>query len=395
MLFRWRKHHPGTKAALGSALLLSACMPLPANIQAVRPMPPELQAIENRLQADCEAGRFSGVAAARTQGRLVFLHSCGFTDAERRNPITADARFKLFSISKPFTAAAILRLVEDGRIDLDESIRRYLPDAPPAWDAVSIRHLLHHQSGIPDHTNKLLEAYADHGDRSHSDAMRRTLSALTAAGEELASSPGSEWKYSNFGYELLAHAAATVENRPFHELIRDYILEPAGMDEASVELPVEGNAELTSESSPGLVPGYVGSPEQWKPTRSYSFIQQGAGALHASYRDLLAFDAALNRGEVISPEMQRRNVTESVKASETARYGFGWLIRSIAGCTYWQHSGGTNGYVSDFARLPEKQIAVVVLSNLGFAKAHEIRRDLMDALVTEETGCESEAQAVP
>lgn len=370
-----------TVKSLGAGLALLAMMVPGAALSQAPTVRPTLASIRAQVAADCAAGRFSGLVVAARRGRVVYRQVCGFADAARRVALRPEARFKLFSLSKSFTATVIMRLAARGHIDLDRSILSYLPEAPEAWRGATVRHLLHHQSGIPDLTERLLQAYQRGGARTHARAMSLTLASPEARAATLTTSPGTEWRYSNFGYELLARIAERVEGRAFADILRREILVPAGMRTASVEGPAPGHGALASAPSPGLVPGFNGAPDGWIPATSYGFVQQGAGALHAGYRDLLAFDAALRAGRLLSPAMQARNVGEAVRASDTARYGYGWLIRSMDGCTYWQHSGGTNGYMSDFARVPESGITVIVLSNLGFADVSSLRRDLLQALL--------------
>ncbi len=361
--------------------LLSAC----AHVPRQPPLALTLAPVQQRVAADCQNGRFSGVVAVRHRDRGSFVYACGYADAERRRQLPAGGRYKLFSTSKIFTAALVLRLAEQGRLELDQPITTYLPDAPANWSSVTIRHLLQHQSGIPDLTENLLEPYKAPGTRTHAAAMEHVLTNLSAEESKLAISPGGAWKYSNFGYELLAQAAATASGLPFNQALERHVIRPARMRSTIIELPDPDRA-LQSLRDEALIPGFVGDAQKWEPATSYSFVQQGAGALHSTYADLLAFDSALSRGLVLSKEMHRRNSAESVPIKEGVRYGFGWMIRTVDRCTYWQHSGGTNGYTSEFARAPDGEFAVVVLSNLGFAPVSEIRQELVTALIAE-GGC--------
>ncbi len=344
----------------------------------------DLPGLRERLSADCAAGRFSGVMAVQRDDRLLFLHSCGWRDAEQRTPIVHDDRYKIFSISKALTGVAILRLVERDRIDLDGPLLRYLPEVPAPWAAVTVRHLLQHQSGIPDHTEKLLAAYQV-GERSHVGAMARAMASLNPAEVAPLGSPGQEWRYSNFNYELLAYVAARMEQRPFHQILQEEVFNPGRMSTASVQLAAPDRSELHGVPSPGLVGGFIGSADEPEPvTVNYSFIQQGAGAVVAGYRDLLAFGRALQQGRILSAPMRARNVSESVVANPPVRYGYGWLIRPVGRCNYWQHSGGTQGYAADLAVAPQLGITVAILSNYGFAGHSNTayRREIMELLMT-------------
>ena len=335
--------------------------------------------LKDRLTADCAAGLFSGVVAVKDQRRTVFVHACGLTGPAGSVPLGAEARFKIFSVSKPITATAIQRLIEQGKMELDAPVSSYIAEVPKEWAGITIRHLLQHRSGAPDLTETLLEAYQK-GARTHAAAMAYSLGDPGPAGKKMLAAPGEKWRYNNFGYELLAEAASRVAGSPFHEVLRELVFEPAGMKSASVELPTpEGG--LTHLPSPGLVTGFIGTPQAMSPKLTYSYVQQGAGAVHASYRDLFAFDKALSGGALLSSSSLTANEEQSVRASETIRYGYGWMIRSVGACTYWQHDGGNQGYITDLSRAPEAGVAVVIMSNFSFVKVGEYRKAIMETML--------------
>ncbi len=371
------------RAKFNGLAVIATCLPALASIAlsgcATPASPTDFSLLKNRLTADCKAGLFSGVVAAKEQRRTVFLHACGLTGPAGGVPLGPEARFKIFSVSKPITATAIQRLIEQGRMEIDGLLSSYIPEVPEEWAGITIRHLLQHRSGAPDLTEKLLEAYQK-GARTHAAAMAYSLSRSDPAGKRILAAPGETWHYNNFGYELLAEAASRVAGAPFHEVLRELVFEPAGMKSASVELP-SPKGGLTHLPSPGLVTGFFGTPGDMSPTFTYSYVQQGAGAVHASYRDLFAFDEALSRGNLLSRSSITANEEQSVRASKTVRYGFGWMIRSVGACTYWQHDGGNQGYVTDFSRAPEAGVAAVILSNFSFVKVGEYRKAIMETML--------------
>lgn len=366
--------------ALTAALLLAACATNPkAN--------PALHQLREKVAADCAARKFSGVIAVEQRGRKVFQHECGWADAGESRPISPEDRFKIYSTSKTVTAAAILRLVEAGKLRLDDPISTYVPDVPVSWAAVTIRHLLHHQSGIPDFTEKLLQAYLSAGHRSHGAAMGHVLKSLSQRETGLASSPGQTWRYSNFGYELLALIAERIEGRPFSEVVRARVFAPAGMASAAVEMPDPRGDALQGLPERALVAGFNGGPDaRSQLTTSYSFIQQGAGAVVATIDDLLALGRALRSRRFLSDATRAGIESEAVIASASARYGYGLMVRSAGACGFWQHSGGRNGYVSEFAVVPGAEATVAILSNFGFAEASAYRQEIVN-IVTREAGC--------
>jgi CubicO group peptidase (beta-lactamase class C family) len=295
-----------------------------------------------------------------------------------------DTRFKLFSTSKVFTGALIQSLVSDGLIDLDAPITRYVGPAPDSWSAVTVRSLLHHNSGIRDHTGALLERYTEHGALSHAVAMTGLIAALAAEGDELMAEPGGEFAYNNFGYELLVEIGRRVAGREASDLIETRVLQPAGMTRAVVDRPLVRAGEVTgSQPVEGLIQGFNGAPGEMTEAVSYSFVQQGAGAILASANDLLAYSEALQEGRAVSASSQARSIENALVVNEAVSYGYGEMVRTANGCTVLQHSGGTNGFVIDYARAPEREITVAVLSNFGFARAHTVRTALLEALTAE------------
>lgn len=357
-------------AACGSALPAQA----PAKVASIAD-------IKATLLEDCAAGRFSGIVVAVQKGETVLRHMCGYADYDAKTPITEDTRYKIFSLSKSFTGTAVTLLVERGKIDLDAPVKRYVADVPEAWSAVSVRHLLNHLSGIPDLTNDLLDAYLKQGQLDHDGAMRM---ALRNSGDKAAlkSEPGSTWAYNNFGYELLATLIERVSGQSSAKFIENNIFKPAKMTGASVELPlVEDGAVKRARPSPGLAQGYNGEAGKLEPAMSYSFVQQGAGALHMGYRDLLAFNDSLANGHVLPRKSQSLFQSEAFPIRAGSGYGLGWLVRNLGGKTYFQHSGGTNGFGSDFARTADGENFVIILSNLGFAKVEDYRKNIMSALL--------------
>ena len=345
--------------------------------------PAPLDQIRSRLQEECDAGRFSGVVVAQVSGRVAFKHVCGYADWTARTPMTEDARFKIFSTTKSFTATAVLAMAERGRLDLDAPVTRYLPQAPRVWDRVTLRHLLTHTSGVPDHTMLLVDAYLKHGRTTHAAAIAHVLRDLEPHEAALKTAPGATWAYNNFGYDLLAQVVAEAAGRPFHEVMTDYVLRPSGMATAAVELPVVTPEGLRGTAGPGLVQGHNGSPGAPTPALSRSFIQQGAGSMHAGWRDLIAFSTSLPQGAVVSRAGQARMIADAVPTGGTMRYGLGWMVRTAGDRPYLHHSGGTNGFITDFLRTADGRITVVTMSNLGFTRSH-VGRDLMEALLPAE-----------
>lgn len=330
---------------------------LPAEVRAqVR----DFSAFDQDVKAQCASGEFGGLIVVAVAGRPAYSHACG-------DDFAPDARFKIFSTSKLLTALAVMKLVEEGRMALDAPVADYLPDLPTGWSGVTVRHLLNHTSGLGDHTNELM----DHFGPDHATAMRALLKQPDVIETTPAQTPGDHWRYNNFGYELLADAAAHVVGESFDSVLVHRVLEPAGMKDAVVELGGRGPDGLASVPDPRLAPGWNREDDgKREEALSYSFVQLGAGAIHASMADMIALDRAIAEGRVVERETWAMMIGERVATSAAnpgAFYGLGVMVAARQGLPSHGHTGGINGYISTFRRFPEQDAVVIALSNTGWA----------------------------
>lgn len=322
---------------------------------------PDFTALEQEMAARCADGRYSGVVTVTVAGQIAFQKACG-------EGVTTDSRFKIFSTSKMLTALAIMSLVEDGRMALDAPVATYIADLPAAWRAVTMRQLLDHTSGLPDETNTLLEMFVT----THADAMKALLAARQSAAAPT-TPPGETWRYNNFGYELLAEAAARVEGKPFDQVLQARVFTPAGMADALAELAVEHHdgGNPSSVPDPRLITGFVMDGDGRREALSYSFVQLGAGAVHATAADLLALERAMRDHRIVSAATWRAMVEQNrpnAPSVPSARYGLGVMTVEKSALLIHGHTGGTNGYISTFRRVPARDAAIFALSNYGWAE---------------------------
>ena len=339
-------------------------------------VPKKFRAFDAKLAADCAAGRFAGVVSVTEGGKRVYSHVCGMSDRSAQTPITLQSRFKIFSMTKMMTGLAVMALVDRGKLSMSDSAERYLPDLPQPWRGVTIKQLLEHTSGVPDLTQQLLDAYLANPNDGWSGNMKRTLEGASTA--PLLESPGSKWRYNNFGYELLADVIQRVTDKDFPTAMRDLVFAPAGMRSVEIARPhiVDGKID-GSEPSAGLAVGYACKADGGKPLVSYSFVQNGAGSVYANVDDLEQLDRAVRAGRVVSPAMQRASITDAFAGTGGSPYGYGVVVRQVEGKTYLQHDGGNNGYVSDFARGVDSAVTVSALSNDSCADVDGLRKALM------------------
>lgn len=364
-----------TLSSAVSALLLIA---LPAQAQPrVQPQRAlDFGPLESHLTTACASGDFSGVVAVVQHGASLFQHVCGDADPVNGVANALDTRFKIFSTSKYLTAIAVLRSSELGVMNLDAPISTYVQNTPTSWSAVTVRHLLNHTSGLPDLTEEMLKRF----DRDHPSAMRATLASLSAQDLAPLQAVGADYRYNNFGFELLAQAASNAWNKPFDAILKDLVFVPAGMTTASVEAPniIAGHPVAVQEE--GLAIGFNGAPGKLQQAENWAFVQLGAGAVRASLADMVALDRALADHRLLTPESlaeMRRSpvVSREGRAVVGERgYGLGVVISHAGGQTLVGHSGGTNGYIADFEQAPEHDAALIVLTNRGFTALAPVRK---------------------
>ncbi len=283
----------------------------------------------------------------------------GLAEVELSVPIRPDMVFRVGSVTKQFTAACILRLVEDGRISLSDDLTKFLPDYPTGGRHVTIEQLLTHTSGIRNYT----EIPARYPNRLREDW---TLAQLIDffKNEPFDFEPGTSWHYDNSGYVLLGAVLERVTGKTYPDLLAEWIFTPLGMKNTRYG----GEAPII----PGRVAGYQKAPGGGVVNAYYASMTQtfSAGGLVSTVDDLARWQAALDAGEILTPESRRRMWTPVTLPDGTpTRYGFGCGIWRYEDHAVVEHGGRINGFATANMRLPDDRIYVAVLSNcLGCAE---------------------------
>lgn len=342
------------------------------------------------LCADAErAGRLSGQVIVARDGEIIHRSTHGRASYSLDVPVTDATRFKIFSATKQFTAAAIMLLERAGRLRVTDPIRTYLPEAPASWDAVTIHHLLTHTSGIPEFRDALR---MNPQRPTQLESVRAALATPEVQALAPTNTPGEAFAYSNCGYTMLGAIIEERSGMTYQDFVRSRIFQPAGMTFATVDEPVfgdlgygDGLTDVGFRPQPGLASGYVGAPGELAEALAYMYILMGAGAVQATADDMLRYDAALRAGTVLPFDLQQRMLDSAFQQPEPdrPRVGYGWFIRQTHGRQLLSHSGGTNGYSCEFARVPSDGICIVILSNHGFANCTGLRDQILDVLYPE------------
>lgn len=284
-------------------------------------------------------------------GEVVYRGARGMADVELGVPLDPGQVFRLGSITKQFTAAAILLLEEEGKLSLDDPIDEHLPDYPTHGHTITIEHLLTHTSGIASYTG--IPGYMDQPVRRDltTDELVEVFRSLP-----MDFAPGERWAYSNSGYVLLGAIIEAVSGMSYAVFVEQRIFAPLGMESSHY-----GGHQIV----PGRVNGYLADGEGYINAPYLSMTQpHAAGSLLSTVDDLARWDAALASGELISPDAYRRMTTPfTLNDGEATRYGYGLMLSTLRGHPTVMHGGGIHGFVTFAGRLPADGVYVAALSN--------------------------------
>jgi CubicO group peptidase (beta-lactamase class C family) len=342
--------------------------PLPAaSAPEPRPIRPPLVVVQDLPQLTEQLDRWGG-SGAFTGGVLVakgdqvlFRQVYGYADRSLGKPLALDSRFRLASVSKQFTAAAILRLQDEGVLSIDDPLCRWVDPCPAAWAPVRLHHLLSHTSGVPD-----LMARPGWGVRRVTPATPEELTADSAK-YGLQFAPGAKVRYDNAGYNLLGYVVEKASGLPLRDYLRDAFFAPLGMADTGFEDDVSG-----------VVMGYAslaGGPTP-QPDHNVSIIF-GAGALYSTLDDLLVWERALHGGALLSREGYARMIADHAPAdtpNERGRprrdWGYGLFSNSLGRRVspafpdrQIYHTGSWSGFRNLVTHQPDEDVTVIVLSN--------------------------------
>jgi len=305
-----------------------------------------------------------GVAVAVVRyGEVIHRNGYGLANLEWNCAIAPDTVFRLASITKPFTAAAILLLEKQGKLKVDDPITEYLPDYPTQGRTISIAHLLTHTSGIKSYTG--LEDFFEKYGRN--DLSHEELIALFKD-VPLEFEPGERFNYCNSGYYLLGVIIEKLSAMSYGEFVREHIFKPLEMEHSYY---MDNEAIIPHRAS-----GYRKTDQGYQHAAYISMKPPyAAGSLGSTIEDLVRWDAALREERLLDKDTQERMYTPTkLTNGETSEYGFGWGISNYHGHKLVSHSGGIHGFSTFLARFLDDATTVIVLVNQeGFEVGKLIR----------------------
>ena len=345
MLYRMQTCPPrGTRSLRGALAVLVAIW---------ASVPAHADAIDDYVRARMQELRLPGLALAVVRdGNVTTMRTYGVASLELDVPVTPDTVFELGSVTKQFTGVAVMMLVEDGRLALDDSVTKHLPELPATWRDITVRHLLTHSSGIQEYLS--VPGLPDQAHAANRAEMTRMF------GERLKRefAPGETWAYSNSGYLLAGAIVERVSGRSYWDFLRERVFAPLGMKATRSSEP---RAVIPRRAS-----GYGWRDGAFENRPALSENAFSAGAIVSTIRDMTRWEAALHTRRLLTTTSYDR-IWTPLKVSRGSvppfSYGFGWVVDRERGHRAVLHSGGTPGFSSAIRRYVDDGVTVIVLAN--------------------------------
>ncbi len=314
--------------------------------------------IEGLLRSYADAGRFAGVALVAHRSEPVCRAAFGMANREWAVPNTIDTCFRVASVTKPFTATLVLQAVEQGLLQLDGRVSDYLTDYPRAeGEQIRIHNLLSHTSGLIDYPD-----VADFEYRGERLRHSRTEMLALFAERPLRFTPGTDYRYSNFGYFLLGHLLERITGKDHASLLQQRIFGPLGMNHTSVA----ENKQLVKHRAAGYYPQ---DGTMYNALPFDTSVVMGAGDILSTAEDLLLYDQAMYVDKLLTERSRKLMFTAQLPKRDN--YAYGWYVRlpeKHPGPDWARHSGSINGFSSLLLRFPETRHTVVLLCNMHGVK---------------------------
>lgn len=318
-----------------------------------------IERVDRFVRAEMERSNTPGVAVAVIdKGQIVVAKGYGYANLEHGVAVGTNTVFQSGSVGKQFTATAVMALVDEGKIGLDDPLTQYFPTAPLAWRSVTVRHLLTHTSGMSDYEEpEESPAVFDY----RRDYTEEELAELAFA-SKLEFPSGSRWSYCNMGYILLGIIIRKASGQFYGDVLRDKVFVPLGMKSARVIS--EEDIVLHRAAGYRLSNGTLKNQEWVSP----SLNTTADGTLYLSIQDLIAWSKGLREGRILTAASWEQTYSPVVlKSGSRYPYGFGWFVDSFNGQPRLHHDGGWQGFASYISRDLGPDLTVIVLANAAHA----------------------------
>jgi CubicO group peptidase (beta-lactamase class C family) len=314
--------------------------------------------VDEYMNAGVKLGRFSSAVLVAREGKVIVSKGYGFANYEESMPITPKTKFRLASVTKQFTAMAILILQERGKLKVEDPLCKYVEACPTAWQPITLHHLLTHTAGVPSYT-------AGSGYRDLK-TQHTTVAALIARFKDkpLDFKPGEQFRYSNSGYALLGHTIERVSGKPYGAFLQEAIFGPLKMKDTGYD----PTSAVLKQCAQGYerVEGKLSNVDHVALSVSYA-----AGGVYSTVEDLHRWNQALSLGKLVS-EKTWALMTTPFKNN----YAYGLIVDEQFGRKQISHDGGIDGFVTFLGHYPKEKLTVIVLSNFSNTPSPTIARDL-------------------
>lgn len=350
------------RAANQLTAFLALCLLFIAQVsaQTAAASPPQeiARKVDEYMNAAVRVSRFSGAVLLARDGQPIVSRGYGMANFELDVPNTPQTVFRIGSVTKQFTGMAIVMLQERGKLSVNDPVCKHLPDCPPAWQPITIKHLLTHTAGIPN--------YTEFPDFMKTAAAETTPAELIGRFRDkpLQFALGEKYAYSNSGYYLLGLIVERASGKPYADFLQENIFAPLGMKQTGYDSPVR----IIRNRAAGYARTNDGLANAAPISMSTAYA---AGALYSTVEDLLLWDQALYTEKLVS----RKSLDEAFTPFKS-NYGYGWSVGKRLDRQVISHGGGIFGFSSYIARYPADRVTVVVLSNVEGAPSGEIANAL-------------------
>lgn len=331
--------------------------------------PEDLAAIDSLFSA-YRGDRIPGASVTVIQdGGVAVRRAYGIANLERHTPAAPETNYRLASVSKQFTGMAVMLLVADGKLRYDQPARDILPELPAAAQAVTVRHLLNHTSGLVDYEDLTPESRT-------TQLSDRDVLAMLAARDSVYFPAGARYRYSNSSYVLLGLIVERASGLSFAEFLARRIFTPLGM--ASTVAHVEGNDTIAHRAY-GYSPRAGGFVET---DQSVTSATLGDGGIYSNVDDLARWDRALSGTALVdAAALELATTPPALPGDSVTEYGFGWFVDAYRGERRWRHTGETSGFRNAIQRFPGRHLTVVVLTNRSSGEPGAIAERIADRLL--------------
>ena len=327
--------------------------------------------IDEYLRTQMKAQQIPGVALAVVKdGKIVLARGYGLANVEHQVPVKPETVFQSGSTGKQFTATAVMMLVEEGKLSLEDKITKFFPDAPESWRAITVRHLLTHTSGMTDYPSD----FDMRLDYTEADLLQR-IKAIP-----LAFQPGEKWSYSNLGYVILGILIHKVSGKFYGDFLQERVFKPLAMTTARII----NEADIV----PNRAAGYRVANGQLKNQNwvSPSLNTTADGALYFTVYDMAKWDAALYTEKLLKRSSLEQMWTKAkLNNGKTVAYGFGWGLAEVRGHRVIEHGGSWQGFKAQISRYVDDKLTIILFANQARANQTKLAHDIA-AIINPELG---------